>query len=98
VGRKTNILPPPPSFSARTMALTLLRLFETKTPLLPVVVVASRTIVALPGGGGGPRAIAETMPASTEDYVWTYTESGEESLRPVVVAVVGCDSNVKRRL
>lgn len=79
------------------MAFALLRLFETKTPLLPVVVAATvgGSVVAAKGNN---RATASVMPASAEDYVWTYTESGEAALRPVIVAVVGCDSNVKRRL
>jgi hypothetical protein len=87
------------------MALTLLRLFETKTPLLPVAVAGTVSVVV---GGGGVvgkkevgRAVAATMPASVDDYVWTYTESGEGTLRPVVVAVGGggggCDANVAGR-
>jgi hypothetical protein len=79
------------------MAFALLRLFETKTPLLPVVVAATvgGSVVAAKGNN---RATASVMPASAEDYVWAYTESGEAALRPVIVDVVGCDSNVKRRL
>lgn len=81
------------------MALTLLRLFETKTPLLPVV---AGTVSVVVGGGGVAkkevgRAVAATMPASVDDYVWTYTESGEGTLRPVVVAVGSgiCDGRVQ---
>jgi hypothetical protein len=80
------------------MALTLLRLFETKTPLLPVAVAGTVSVVV--GGGAKKevgRAVAATMPASVDDYVWTYTESGEGTLRPVVVAVGSgiCDGRVQ---
>jgi len=78
------------------MAFALLRLFETKTPLLPVVVAGGAAVIV--SKKTGDRAVAATMPASAEDYVWAYTESGEAALRPVIVDVVGCDSNVKRRL
>lgn len=71
------------------MALTLLRFFETKTPLLPVAVVVPAVVcsVADKMRTDKDRAVAATMPPSAEDYVWTYTETGEASLRPVVVAV-----------
>lgn len=83
------------------MALSLLRLFEAKNPLLPVVVSArarARPHVSgsSVGTSAGNRAVAATMPASAEDYVWTYTETGEASLRPVVVRVG--DQTVKLRL
>ena len=79
------------------MAFALLRLFETKTPLLPVVVATvsvsvSVSVVVVANN----RATASVMPASAEDYVWAYTESGEAALRPVIIAV-GRDSNVARR-
>lgn len=71
------------------MALTLLRFFETtKTPLLPVVAVVVPVVVCgVADKMRNDRAVAATMPPSTEDYVWTYTETGEATLRPVVVAV-----------
>jgi hypothetical protein len=82
------------------MAFALLRLFETKTPLLPVVVAATVGVGSVcVAAKGNNRATASVMPASAEDYVWAYTESGEAALRPVIVAVGGCcDQNVKRRL
>lgn len=77
------------------MAFALLRLFETKTPLLPVVVTTVSVSVSVVVVANN-RAIASVMPASAEDYVWAYTESGEAALRPVIIAV-GRDSNVARR-
>lgn len=78
------------------MALTLLRFFEAKTPLLPVAVVVPAVVCSVAdklrtdgNKDKDRRAVAATMPPSAEDYVWTYTESGEASLRPVVVCVGG---------
>lgn len=61
-------------------------------PLLPVAVVGTAVLdvnrrVDVTQGRTGASAKADKMPPSAEDYVWTYTESGDYGLRPVVVTV-----------
>lgn len=72
------------------MAFFLIRLLDSGMrlePLLPVVTVAAAAAVPAKPVPLGAKAVADKMPPTAEDYVWTYTETGEASLRPVVVAV-----------
>lgn len=61
-------------------------------PLLPVVSTETVRVVLT---DNRPGAKAVKMPPSAEDYVWTYTETGEHGLRPVVVTV-GVGDRMKR--
>jgi hypothetical protein len=69
------------------MALTLLRFFEVKTPLLPVTYSHPTQQHPIQIAGKKTAAAADLMPSSTEDYILLYTETGELTLRPVVIPV-----------
>lgn len=74
------------SFRVR-MAFFLIRLLDSGKPLLPVVVASTRVTVVADKKVVRATAVADKMPPTAEDYIWTYTETGEPSLRPVVVAI-----------
>jgi hypothetical protein len=74
------------------MSLYLIRLLDKAwmEPLLPVV--SGAAVIRREEGAVGDKtkvasAKADKMPPSAEDYVWTYTETGDYGLRPVVVTV-----------
>ena len=56
--------------------------------MLPVVVASTRVTVTANKNAVRATAVADKMPPTAEDYVWTYTETGEASLRPVVVPIM----------
>jgi hypothetical protein len=70
------------------MAFFLIRLLDSGEPLLPVVVASTRVTVTANKNAVRATAVADKMPPTAEDYVWTYTETGEASLRPVVVPIM----------
>lgn len=72
------------------MAFFLIRLLDSGMrlePLLPVVTAAAAATVPKKPVPSSAKAVADKMPPTAEDYVWTYTETGEASLRPVVVVI-----------
>jgi hypothetical protein len=68
------------------MALTLIRFFETKTPLLPIFAPDKHPTPPTPTPTQ-TQASANMMPASTQDYILLYTETGELTLRPVAISI-----------
>lgn len=83
------------------MSLYLIRLLDRARmePLLPVVGTAAVVRCVDDGAVGAKTKVAsakaDKMPPSAEDYVWTYTETGDYGLRPVVVTV-GVGDGMKR--
>ena len=68
------------------MALTLMRFFEVKTPLLPVF-APDKYPQTTSTQQTQTQASADMMPTSTQDYILLYTETGELTLRPVAISV-----------
>lgn len=69
------------------MALTLLRFFDVKTPLLPITDKHAQKLTQLQTQPTTKAAVADLMPASTDDYILLYTETGELTLRPVAISI-----------